>query len=155
MAYMPDEEGYAEVCRMSLPIRWGDMDAAGHVNNTVYFRFMEQIRITWFERIGFLGGLGRGEGPVIVDAATTFLRQLRYPGDVLATMSVGTPGRSSFDTRYRLSRADDPTTVYAQGSARCVWIDYRMQKSAPMPDGLRIAILDPCLMRIGPDKIQD
>ena len=29
------------------PIRWGDMDALGHVNNTVYFRFMEQARIEW------------------------------------------------------------------------------------------------------------
>ena len=30
-----------------LAIRWGDMDALGHVNNTVYFRFMEQARISW------------------------------------------------------------------------------------------------------------
>ena len=29
------------------PIRWGDMDALGHVNNTVYFRYMEQARIEW------------------------------------------------------------------------------------------------------------
>ena len=33
-----------------IPIRWGDMDAMGHVNNTVYFRYMEQARIGWFER---------------------------------------------------------------------------------------------------------
>ena len=25
-----------------MPIRWGDQDAMGHVNNTVYFRYMEQ-----------------------------------------------------------------------------------------------------------------
>ncbi|MBM3384043.1 MAG: acyl-CoA thioesterase, partial [Betaproteobacteria bacterium] len=34
-----------------IPIRWGDMDAMGHVNNTVYFRFMEQARISWFDRL--------------------------------------------------------------------------------------------------------
>jgi len=33
-----------------IPVRWGDMDAMGHVNNTVYFRFMEQTRISWFEK---------------------------------------------------------------------------------------------------------
>ena len=32
-----------------IPIRWGDMDAMGHVNNTVYFRYMEQARICWFD----------------------------------------------------------------------------------------------------------
>ena len=33
------------VFEMPLPIRWGDMDAMGHVNNTVYFRYMETVRI--------------------------------------------------------------------------------------------------------------
>ena len=27
--------------QMVMPIRWGDMDAMGHVNNTLYFRYME------------------------------------------------------------------------------------------------------------------
>jgi acyl-CoA thioester hydrolase len=30
---------------MVIPIRWGDMDAMGHVNNTIYFRYFETIRI--------------------------------------------------------------------------------------------------------------
>ncbi len=29
-----------------IPVRWGDMDAMAHVNNTVYFRYMEQTRIS-------------------------------------------------------------------------------------------------------------
>ena len=29
-------------------IRWGNMGALGHANNTVYFRYMEQARIEWF-----------------------------------------------------------------------------------------------------------
>jgi acyl-CoA thioester hydrolase len=32
---------------MTIPIRWGDMDAMGHVNNTVYFRYLESARIEW------------------------------------------------------------------------------------------------------------
>ena len=38
---------------VTTPIRWGDMDAMGHVNNTVYFRYMEQARIEWLESFGF------------------------------------------------------------------------------------------------------
>lgn len=148
------KDRYADVCRMALQIRWGDMDAAGHVNNTIYFRFMEQVRLTWFERLGLLGDIGIGQGPVIVNAAMTFLNQLRYPGDAIATMSVANPGRSSFDTAFHLMRADDPDTVYARGSARCVWIDYGTNKSAPMPDSLRSAILDPRLISIGVDQPQ-
>jgi hypothetical protein len=31
------------VYEMTIPIRWGDMDAMGHVNNTSYFRYMETM----------------------------------------------------------------------------------------------------------------
>lgn len=45
-----------------IPIRWGDMDAYGHVNNTVYFRYMEQARVEWIEAMRIPvrpGGMGR------------------------------------------------------------------------------------------------
>ncbi|SMG13006.1 acyl-CoA thioesterase [Paraburkholderia susongensis] len=134
------------VFEMTMPIRWGDMDAFGHVNNTVYFRYMEQVRISWFEHMDFLGG-GNGQGPVIVNASMEFLKQLHYPGDVIGRMSVATPGRSSFDTAFELLRADEPDTLYARGAARCVWIDYAAGKSVPVPDSLRELIERAALVR--------
>ncbi|HEY3597361.1 MAG TPA: acyl-CoA thioesterase [Paraburkholderia sp.] len=131
---------YRAVFEMSMPIRWGDMDAFGHVNNTVYFRYMEQVRISWLEHLGISGAHSSAQGPVIVNASMEFLKQLHYPGDVIGRMTVGKPGRSSFDTGFELTRADDPHTVYARGSARCVWIDYAAAKSVPMPDLLRSTI---------------
>ncbi len=134
---------YHPVFEMTMPIRWGDMDAFGHVNNTVYFRYMEQVRISWFEQLGVTGESresGNGQGPVIVNASMEFLKQLHYPGDIVCTMTVGQPGRSSFDTGFELRRADEPDTVYARGNARCVWIDYEAGKSVPIPDHLRATI---------------
>jgi len=134
---------YHPVFEMTMPIRWGDMDAFGHVNNTVYFRYMEQVRISWFEHLG-VGSESReranGQGPVIVNASMEFLKQLHYPGDIVCTMTVGQPGRSSFDTGFELRRVDEPDTVYARGNARCVWIDYEVGKSVPIPDSLRAII---------------
>ena len=63
------------------PVRWGDMDALGHVNNTVYFRYMEQVRVEYLEKLGFTV-LPRGTAPVIINAACTFLVPLNYPGVV-------------------------------------------------------------------------
>ena len=34
-----------------FPVRWGDMDVMGHVNNTMYFRYMESARIDWLAAI--------------------------------------------------------------------------------------------------------
>jgi acyl-CoA thioester hydrolase len=134
---MTTEHAYRPVFEYTMPIRWGDMDAFGHVNNTVYFRYMEQVRISWFEQIGIAGGNGEGQGPVIVNASMEFLKQLHYPGDVIGHLSVGQPGRSSFDTRFELYRSDDPATLYARGAAKIVWIDYAAGKSVPIPALLR------------------
>jgi len=48
----------------SQRVRWCDMDMLGHVNNTVYFRFMEQARIEWTYALA--GGQGY-DGPHGVD----------------------------------------------------------------------------------------
>ena len=64
---------------MVVPIRWGDMDAMGHVNNAVYFRYFETVRIDWMRSIGAARGPD-GIGPVIVNAFCSFIRQLEYPG---------------------------------------------------------------------------
>ena len=133
-------DGFHRVFELSMPLRWGDMDAFGHVNNTVYFRFMEEVRISWFRQLAIAGANVEGQGPVIVNASMEFLRQLHYPGDVIGSMFVGPPGRSSFDTRFELFRADDPTTLYARGTAKCVWIDYAVAKSVQIPELLRHAI---------------
>jgi acyl-CoA thioester hydrolase len=118
-----------------IPIRWGDMDAFGHVNNTVYFRYMEIMRIDWLQQ--GLGQLGIDEGPVIVNAFCNFLRQLTFPGDVLARMYVGRVGNTSVDTYVTMALTDAPDTVCAEGGARMVWVRYADQKSVPLPPDLR------------------
>lgn len=124
---------------MVIPIRWGDMDVMGHVNAAVYFRYMEIARIEWMGRIGAPPN-PHGGGPVIVNAFCNFIRQLEYPGDVLARHYVANPGRSSFDTFITLERADAPGVVCAEGGATTVWVDFKAQKSAPLPDWLRALV---------------
>ncbi len=117
---------------MNVPIRWGDMDAMGHVNNTLYFRYMEIGRLQWMTDAGVPAN-PLGEGPVIANAFCNFIKQLEYPGDVLVRTYVGAVGRTSFDTYHELLRADDPLTVYANGGATVVWVNFPLQKSSPMP----------------------
>lgn len=119
-----------------IPIRWGDMDAMGHVNNTIYFRYMEIVRIEWLHALGGAPD-PKGTGPVIVNAFCNFLKQLEYPGEILAKHYVARPGRSSFETYITLERLDDPGVTYASGGAKTVWVDFPAGKSVPLPDWLR------------------
>lgn len=124
------------VHEMVIPIRWGDMDAMNHVNNTVYFRYLETVRIDWMRSIGCQPD-PKGEGPVIVNAFCNFYKQLEYPGDVLVKMYVSDPARSTFESWGTMSRTDDPDVIYAAGGATTIWVNFPAQKSAPLPDWMR------------------
>ena len=120
------------VFEMIIPIRWGDMDAMNHVNNTTYFRYLETIRIEWMRSIGCQPDPS-GEGPVIVNAFCNFYKQLEYPGDVRMKMYVSDPARSTFESWGTMERTDNPGVVYAAGGATSIWVNFPAQKSAPLP----------------------
>lgn len=116
-------------------ISWGDMDALGHVNNTVYFRYFENIRTEWLRKQGYQITLnGAAEGPVIVDAYCQFVLPAVYPADLKLTMFGGAPGRSSFETYYELSDARQDDRLYCKGTSRIVWVDYEKGSSIPLPE---------------------
>ena len=127
------------VYEMVMPIRWGDMDAMGHVNNTLYFRYFETARIDWMNEIGGTPNPS-GNGPVIVNAFCTFIKQLEYPGDIRLRHYVANPGRTSFDTYLTIERTGQPGITYAEGGATMVWVNIKQQKSVPLPDWLRALI---------------
>ena len=122
----------------TIPMRWGDMDAYGHVNNTVYFRFMEQARVEWCEEVGVEVRPG-GLGPVIINASCTFLIPMTYPGMVEVRTFAGHPGRSSVQTHVEMRIVGDDQ-LYAEGAAKMVWMDTQTGKSAPIPDHVRATL---------------
>ena len=124
------------VYEMRMPIRWGDMDAMGHVNNTVYFRYMETIRIDWMRSIGCQPD-PQGQGPVIVNAFCNFYRQLEYPGDVVLKMYVSDPARTTFESWCTMELPDQPGVIYAAGGATTIWVDFPSQKAVTMPQWMR------------------
>ena len=121
---------------ITVPIRWGDMDALGHVNNIMYFRYMEIGRIAWLNQCGFRLD-PTSSTFVVANVFCNFLKQFEYPGDVVVNTFVGTVGRSSFDTYHEMRRTDSGETLYASGGATIVWVNTLEQKSMPLPAELR------------------
>ena len=114
-----------------MPIRWGDMDALGHVNNTVYFRYMEQARVEWLAAQQPHGEPFGRDGIVIINASCTFLEPLVYPGDLEVKMFLGDPGRTSVGSYYDICKAG---RRYAEGAAKIVWIDMASGRPQPLPE---------------------
>ncbi|MEI8171068.1 MAG: acyl-CoA thioesterase [Rhodoferax sp.] len=127
------------VYEMIIPIRWGDMDAMGHVNNTIYFRYLEQLRVDWLISVDYQLD-PKGEGVVIVNAFCNFYKQLEFPGDVLMKMYVSDPGRTTFETWGTMELVDQPGVIYAAGGATTIWVDFPNQKAKTLPDRLRALV---------------
>lgn len=127
------------VYQMEIPIRWGDMDAMGHLNNASYFRYLETCRIDWLHTLDAMPDQA-DEGIVIVNAFCNFYRQIEYPGKVLLKMYASDPARTTFETWATMEMADEPSVVYAAGGATTIWINYQQKKAVALPDWLRTLV---------------
>ena len=109
------------------------MDALGHVNNTVYFRYMEQARIEWLYEQARTHGAGSAAtgASVIVTASCTFLEPLVYPGNIEVRMFLGDLGRSSVGSFYEIWKDG---RMFASGAAKIVWIDLSTGRPTPLPE---------------------
>lgn len=137
-SYAPELDGFPVVLRW--PVQWGDQDSFQHVNNTIYFRWFESVRIVYLERIGFSQLMERqGLGPILAAISCQFRAPVTYPDVVQIGARVTRLGRSSVAMEHRLY-SERLAKVAAEGDSTLVAFDYRAQKSQPIPDDVRAAI---------------
>ena len=125
---------------VEIPVAWGEMDAFRHVNNTVYFRYFETVRIDYLRRVGM--GAERAEdgiGPIMRDVQCRFRRPLTYPDTVTVGARVTEMGDDRFTMEYRVV-SRKLADVAAEGSGVLVAYDYRTLRKAILPAEVRAAI---------------
>jgi acyl-CoA thioester hydrolase len=122
---------------IELRVAWGEMDAMQHVNNIVYFRYVESARMAYFERIGFLKHQQTtGIGPILAWTSCRFRRALTYPDTIQvgARVKAIEADRFTMETRIVSSAMSD---VAAESEGIVVSFDYRKQKKAKLPGTIR------------------
>lgn len=128
---------------VSLPVQWGDMDSIGHVNNAVYFRYVESGRIAYFKALdenqevdGHLS-----EGPILADIQCSFIGQLRYPAQIDIGTRTSKIGTKSFTIEAGIFEAGQDSPV-ATSRAVVVWFDYGKQQTVALSEAMRQRIMD-------------
>jgi acyl-CoA thioester hydrolase len=127
---------------VEVPVAWGDMDALGHVNNTVYFRYFETARIACFGELG-LGSIEKSDdaGPILHSATCRFRIPLTYPDTVTVGACIGDIGQDRFVMRYR-AVSHRHGAVAADGDALIVTFSYATGTKTPVSDDLRARLLE-------------
>lgn len=126
----------------TIEVRWGDMDSVGHVNNTVYFVYLESARVELLRKIGARGKQGGSvHGPALVSTSCDFKQQVVYPATLDVGVRVEAIGNRSFRMSYGLFlRGTDD--VVATASSVNAWVDYAAERAVELPDWLRTALAE-------------
>lgn len=128
-------KGYPLV--IETPVAWGEMDALRHVNNIVYFRYFESVRMAYFGEVGFWDHMGEtGVGPILASTQCRFRLPLEYPDTVSVGARVTNVEQDRFLMEY-LVVSHRHARVAAEGSGLIVVYDYREKRKAPLPDEIR------------------
>jgi len=122
-----------------LPVRWGDQDPLGHVNNARFFTYFEQARIEALDRL-LAGDWGEDAGPILASITCDFKRPVVHPANLIVRVYGGAPGRTSFPQTYELTVEGDEETVYAHAEATLVWVARATGRATPLPVALRDAL---------------
>ncbi|MCP5209060.1 MAG: acyl-CoA thioesterase [Hahellaceae bacterium] len=123
------------LAEITMATRWGDQDKYGHINNTVFFRYIEEARVCWFNSIGFAVD-GKGEGPILLKTGATFHRELNYPTNITIKTYALTPGNSSLPMQHEIVDASNGE-LYCTVDALVVWYEHASKKSIPLHHRIR------------------
>ena len=114
------------------------MDAMGHVNNIVYFQYLESARVGYFEGAGWdsRDTSPTRRGPVLVTQTFNYRRQLRYAADVEVGVACTEVRGRSFVLSYGVFRKGSDELI-GDGSSVLVWLDYATNRAIEIPPEVR------------------
>ena len=118
-----------------MPVRWGDMDALGHVNNVEFLRYLESGRVAYVEKV-LRTGLKTKESVILADIQCAFLQQLHYPATLQVATRVSRMGTSSLHLSCAIFRKAEVSPL-ATSKAVVVWFDFVRQRPTPVPAAVR------------------
>lgn len=123
---------------VKIQIRYADLDALGHVNNSNYLTYFEIARVHYFNELLGKDWHWRNEGMILANSSLEFLKPLliQHEAEVkISTLSVGT---KSFELYYEIS-VDD--VVFCSGKSVIVAFNSVRNETIPIPSVMREGLL--------------
>lgn len=127
-----------ELIRVPLSVRWRDLDAFNHVNNSKYLSYLEEARLRWMLTMPGMG-LDENVAPVVAASNLNYRRPIGWPGEVVVELFVERLGNSSVTIGHRIVDVSEGGVTYCDGHVVMVWIDQASGRAAPLPAAVRAA----------------
>ena len=137
-----EDAAATSLIRVPLSVRWRDLDAFNHVNNSTFLSYLEEARLRWMVT---LPGewIDDNVAPVVAASHVNYRRPIAWPGELIVELFVERLGTSSLTIGHRILARDDASILYADGNVVMVWIDKQRGQPAPLPNAVRNAFRQP------------
>ena len=127
--------------KIEQEVAWGEMDSFQHVNNIVYFRYFESVRIVYFGKIKIMEIMKDLKiGPILAETQCKFIRPLSYPDRITIGAIIDEIQEDRFLMNYAVSSKSNDDKLAAVGNGLVVYYDYGKRKKAKIPDEVLKAI---------------
>ncbi len=137
---MPEPKPGQNPVHIKQDILWGDMDAFGHINNTVYFRYFEDIRMEYFKKAGVMNYMQEHNvGPILANTQSQFRLPLAYPDNITISTCVKELQGKRFTMEYQVY-SNNHNQIAAEGNGLIIFYDYNLKKSCAVPDEIKKTI---------------
>lgn len=123
---------------ITVEVRWRDLDPMGHVNNAVYFTYLEQARFQYLRELELVPSDPSAVGFILAEASCQFHSPLQLGERVTIHTRVSQLRNSSFIFEYRAEAGDGRLVATARTVQVCY--DYQAQRPIPVPDAWRGAV---------------
>ena len=117
---------------LKIRVAWGDMDAFGHINNILFFRYFEEVRISYFEKANILYKANDGIGPILAESSCKFIRPIYYPSNIIAGASISLLEDDRFEMLYGLFN-EKSNECCAIGNSFIMAFDYIKKTKVKIP----------------------
>ncbi len=121
-----------------IKVYWNDLDSNQHVNNVVYYRYLEQLRVE-FLHAAFFDESQVKLGFVLAESSCRYLSSVNYPDTLLLGLYIAHIGDSQNIQHHGIYSYQQQRLV-ATGTSRLVNVDSETGKKKPMADGLKEAL---------------
>ena len=121
----------------SLGVRWRDLDAFNHVNNSNFLTYLEEARLQWLQHVR--DWFDEASMPVLAASELQYRRPIPWPASLHIELRCTRLGSSSMTIAHRIVDAGDPDCLYCDGSVVMVWMNPATGKPVPLPPSIRAA----------------
>jgi len=136
-ATAPETETGKPLFVASIGVRWRDLDAFNHVNNSNYLTYLEEARLQWLKDVR--DWFSEDSMPVLAASELQYRRPIEWPASLHVELRCARLGNSSMTIAHRIVDADDADHLYSDGHVVMVWMNPATGKPVPLPATIRMA----------------